>query len=246
MTTITLVLLASVWLPALQPGQSNLTDRANEHFRAGMTALATERYDTAEAEFKNAVQLDPLHDGAFYGLGQVYMATRRYPEAVKAYLNSRDAFLNGIAAAKLDAAASDRRVRDQLQIVQEYGRYLQRMSTTNNPGLTAAIERNREDVRQLEARLNKATGGGTPPIPAGLSMALGSAYYRTQNIEAAEREYIEAIKVSPKFGEAHNNLAVIYMITGRLDLAEKEVALAEQSGFKVNPKLKDDLKSRRQ
>ena len=245
MTTI-MLLLAFVACPVVPVVQTNLTDRAHEHFRAGMNALATERYETAETEFKIAAQIDPLHDGAFYGLGQVYMATKRYPEAVKAYQDSRAAFLAGVAAEKVDAAASDRRVRDQLQVAKEYGRTLQRMSPTTTPTVAAAIERNREDIRQLEARLNKATGGATPPIPAGLSMALGSAYYRTQNIEAAEREYVEAIKVSPKFGEAHNNLAVIYMITGRLDLAEKEVALAEQSGFKVNPKLKDDLKSRRQ
>jgi len=244
--TRSMLLLAFVASPVLPAAQTTLTERANDQFRAGMHALATERYETAEAAFKNAVQLDPLHDGAFYGLGQVYMATKRYPEAVKAYQDSRAAFLAGIAAEKLDAAASDRRVRDQLQITKDYGRSLQRMSATNNPTLAAAIERNREDVRQLEARLSKSTGGASPPIPAGLSMALGSAYYRTQNIEAAEREYLEAIKVSPKFGEAHNNLAVIYMITGRLDLAEKEVALAEQSGFKVSPKLKDDLKARRQ
>ena len=35
------------------------------------------------------------------------------------------------------------------------------------------------------------------------------------------------------------------MLTGRIELAEREVALAEQAGFKVNPKLKEDLKARR-
>jgi Flp pilus assembly protein TadD len=76
-------------------------------------------------------------------------------------------------------------------------------------------------------------------------MALGSAYFRSQNLEAAEREYLEAIRVAPGFGEAHNNLAVVYMLTGRIQLAEREVTLAEQAGFKVNPKLKEDLKSRK-
>ena len=89
------------------------------------------------------------------------------------------------------------------------------------------------------------TGGATPPVPAGLSMALGSAYFRNQNIELAEKEYLEAIRVEPGFGEAHNNLAVIYLITGRLDLADTEVAQAEKAGFNVNPKLKEDLKNRR-
>ena len=216
----------------------------HEHFKTGMMALAAEQYDKAEAEFRNAVLADPLHDGAFYGLGQVYMATKRYPEAVKAYQDSRAAFLAGIAAEKYDAAATDRRVRDQLQVLKDYGRELQRMPSTAS-GVGAAIDRNRENIRQLESRLNKPIGGGSPPVPAGLSMALGSAYYRAQNVEAAEKEYLEAVKVNPAFGEAHNNLAVIYMITGRLDLADQEIALAEKAGFTVNPKLKDDLRSRR-
>jgi tetratricopeptide (TPR) repeat protein len=230
---------------AIVAGQSAPTSKANEHFRAGMVALASEKYEKAEAEFRNAVELDPLHDAAFYGLGQVYMATRRYHEAVKAYLDSREAFKAGVSAAKFDAATHDRRVRDQLQAVREYGRTLQRMSPTQSPGLAAALERNREDIRQLEARLNRSTGGGHLRVPAGLSMALGSAYYRTGDLKGAEREYVEAIKVEPKFGEAHNNLAVIYMITGRFDEAEREIDLAEKSGFKVNPQLKADIRKRR-
>jgi Flp pilus assembly protein TadD len=241
MTNMLLLALLALTAVALPPQISP----GHEHFKAGMQALASEQYAKAEAEFRNAVQLDPLHDAAFYGLGQVYMATKRYAEAVKAYQDSRAAFLAAIAAEKGDAAAMDRRIRDQLQVVKEYGRTLQRMSASTTPALAAALERNREDIRQLESRLNKSSSGATPPVPAGLSMALGSAYYRTQNVEAAEKEYIEAVKVDPAFGEAHNNLAVIYMITGRLDLADQEIALAEKTGFKVNPRLKEDLKNRR-
>jgi Flp pilus assembly protein TadD len=119
------------------------------------------------------------------------------------------------------------------------------MSQTQSPSVFAAVERNREEQRQLEARLNRSKGAPPLPVPAGLSMALGSAYYRTGDLEGAEREYLEAVRVDPAFGEAHSNLAVLYMFTSRLDQAELEVALAEKSGFKVNPRLKDDLKKQR-
>ena len=136
-----------------------------------------------------------------------------------------------MAGEKCDAAALDRRIRDQLQVLRDYERELQRMPASTS-GMSNAIDRNRDNIRQLESRLAKSTGGGTPPVPAGLSMALGSAYCRNQNIEAAEKAYLEAIAVEPGFGEVHNNLAVIYMVTGRLDLADKEIALAEKAGFR--------------
>jgi Flp pilus assembly protein TadD len=58
----------------------------------------------------------------------------------------------------------------------------------------------------------------------------------------AEREYRAALAVDPKLGEAHNNLAVVCMLTGRYGEAEQEIKAAEKSGFKVNPQLKEDLK----
>ncbi|MET0163527.1 MAG: tetratricopeptide repeat protein [Vicinamibacterales bacterium] len=238
------LLLISLLSSAPWQRQVILTGSASDHFRSGMSALAMEKYEKAEAEFQNAVLIDPLFDAAFYGLGQVYMATKRYSEAVRAYINSRDAFKASLAADKFDAEAADRRVRDQLQASKDYGRQLQRMSQTQSPTLVAAIERNKEEQRQLESRLGRAKGAASLPVPAGLSMALGSAYYRVGDIENAEREYLEAVRVDPAFGEAHNNLAVLYMLSGRLQQAEQAIGLAEKAGFNVNPRLKEDLKQR--
>jgi hypothetical protein len=42
-------------------------------------------------------------------------------------------------------------------------------------------------------------------------------------------------------GEAHNNLAVVCMLTGKLDEAQIEMKAAEASGFRVNPRFKEDL-----
>ena len=81
-------------------------------------------------------------------------------------------------------------------------------------------------------------------VPGWISLALGSADLRTDAMADAEREYREASRVEPKLGEAHNNLAVVLMLTGRLEDAEREIKLAEQNHFRVNPQLKDDLKQR--
>lgn len=84
---------------AIEPQQRPVSlQSANDHFKSGMQALAAEQHDKAEAEFRVAVDIDPLYDAAFYGLGQVYMATKRYEQAVRAYLDSRKAFNDAVAA----------------------------------------------------------------------------------------------------------------------------------------------------
>ena len=63
------------------------------------------------------------------------------------------------------------------------------------------------------------------------------AYY-AENAEA----FLAPMALHPKLGEAHNNLAVIYMQTGRLATAEEEIRAAEKAGFRVSSQFKDDLK----
>ena len=96
MTGIVVKSIGLMWLVSVAAPQTQLSEReqvaASQHFKRGMESLLADRYDVAEQEFKGAVAIDPLYDAAFYGLGQVYMATKRYGEALKAYIASRDAF----------------------------------------------------------------------------------------------------------------------------------------------------------
>ena len=82
-------------------------------------------------------------------------------------------------------------------------------------------------------------------VPAFVSLALGSAYFRAGKFADAEREFKAAITADPKTGEAHNNLAVVYLETERFADAERAVAAAERAGYKVHPQLKKDIKDRR-
>jgi tetratricopeptide (TPR) repeat protein len=174
------------------------------------------------------------------------MVTKRYEQAVKAYLDSREAFQKGVALQAMGDVASDRRVRDQIQMFKDVLANVER-GGKSNPLTSKAkqIDQLQEQIRQLEGRVSRSRTEPTPPVPAGLSLALGSAYFRTNQLADAEREYKAAISVRPSFGEAHSNLAVIYMLTDRVAAAEEEVKLAERAGYRVNPKLKEDLKKRR-
>ena len=80
--------------------------------------------------------------------------------------------------------------------------------------------------------------------PAFVPLSIGSAYMHLSRLPEAEREYREALAIDDRFGEAHNNLAVLYMLTGLFDHAQEEVAAAERSGYPVDPNFKKELKEK--
>ena len=217
-------------------------ERAVRHMRAGQEALQTERWEIAEREFKAAIELDPLLELAHYGLGQTYMATKRYVEAVRAYVATRDAFHRAATDLMADSLEAEQRIDEQIRALRDQMRFLQ-SGKVRSPYTGDAMTRIAEQIRQLETRRGRSRDGAAPSTPPYISVALGSAYFRTNAFTDAEREWRAALQVDPKIGEAHNNLAVVLMLTGRFDEAEREVDLAEKSGHKVSDRFKDDLKA---
>jgi Flp pilus assembly protein TadD len=244
MVIATILLLAQT--AAGQPASVQAHRDALAHFRTGMVALESERYDEAEHEFKSAIRLEPEFEGALYGLGQTYMRKHQYDDAVRAYIDCREAFKHNAANEAMGDAVADQRLRDQIQVLKDTERNLQRTSQASTPlNVSAAIQRIRSQIQLLESRRGRREHDAPSPVPAGLSMALGSAYFRLGRHQDAEREYKAAVAVDPSFGEAHSNLAVLYLVTERYDLAEAEVKAAEKSGFKVNSNLKSDIEKRK-
>ena len=220
---------------------------AVDHFKTGMQSLLAERFEVAEREFRAAVRLDPLYDAAFYGLGQVYMATKRYEDALQAYLLAREAFKTSTSTDLLDRVAADRRLRDQIQALRDnVTNYERQNSVARSPTAAATVDRYKDQIRQLEDRLSRNDTGAPPPVPAGFSLAIGSAYFRLNNLAAAEREYLAAVEVNKSFGEAFNNLAVVYFLTRRYREADEAVQAAERAGFRVNPQLKEDIRKNKE
>jgi tetratricopeptide (TPR) repeat protein len=213
------------------------------HLRAGQDALAGERFDDAEREFRAAIRLHPRLELAHYGLGQVFMATKRYEHAVDAFVSCRNLFQLNVAEDQNERLTYERRLDDQIQSKRDELRALQtgrvRMS---NP--TSSVDRVRNELGQLERlrQRSREPVGGTPPF---IVTALGSAYFRAGAFNDAEREWRLAAAIDPSIGEVHNNLAVVCMLTGRYDEAEREIQLAEKAGFRVRPAFKDELKAKK-
>ena len=209
------------------------------HQRLGQENLHAEQWDKAEVEFTAAVKLEPTLEMAHYGLGQVYMNTRRFPAAVAAYLACRDAFVSNTARLASNDMQAERALDDEIRNLEDQRTLMASGRVTSMlSGGPVDLDRRINDLRQRRLRDPNAA----IHTPTWISLALGSAYFRSGALPDAEREYRATLAVDPKLGEAHNNLAVVCLLTGRLTEADVEIKMAEKAGFKVNPQLKQDVK----
>ncbi len=220
-----------------------------------------EDWTTAEDRFRDAVALDPSDPLAPYGLGQALMAQKRYPDAVRAFEACGDAFRCLILLPPEERAALERRrdaaireIRDALRTMEVEGMKIGAIQGSRyrdlNQDLSQVRAQTSRRARYLEERLHdleqwRKRGRLDARPPAALSLALGSAHFQAGELEDAEGAYRAALATDRHSGDAHNNLAVVLMLTGRLDEAEREVKLAEKAGVPVNPRLKDEIRKRR-
>jgi len=121
MRALVMTIAMTTALAASAAGQQSVKDHidAMKHLRLGQENLRAEKWDLAEREFRAAVELEPPLEMAHYGLGQVYMATKRYPAAVQAYVGCRDAFLANMARDIHNDLLAQRRLEDQIQALED-------------------------------------------------------------------------------------------------------------------------------
>ena len=214
---------------------------AIRHYNAGQEFMAGEKFERAAEEFSKAIQRDRLFTLAHYFLGQAYVNQRRYPSAVKAYLECIEACRAIYALRQTNRFESEKRRDDDVRALRETVALANSQAgRTPGSGLALRATQLEQQLQHLESSRTSIDGPFQPP--AEVLLALGSALFHNDQVEQAEFEWLAAIQVNPKLGEAHNNLAVLYMRTGRLAAAAEELRLAERSGMRVNPQFKKDLK----
>jgi tetratricopeptide (TPR) repeat protein len=219
-------------------------ERARPHYRTGWQLMRVEAWEEAAKAFQQAIDIDSEFEDAYYSLGRANMALKKYVEAIAAYTKSRDLYRAQAGRRFTNQQEAQRYRRDRLTELDEVVRSLQTGPQTMRT--QDQLRRVQEQRRQIQDYLQRGANFTIEnTVPAFVSLALGSAYFRAGKLQDAEREYKAAIDADSKTGEAHSNLAVVYMETGRYDDAERSVAAAEKAGYKVHPQLKDDIKKRR-
>lgn len=221
---------------------------SERHYRLGVEALQTERYEDAEEELRRAVKLDPNSYLAYFSLGKTYIALKQCEDSVRAYLACRQAWDRSVADSTERGFDREARREDQIRVLQDRIRELE----TAQRAARSDVERQRiqERIALIEVGMRsierlRGSDHGVPDPPAEFALALGSAYLRAGSVDEAEKAYREALKLRPKYGEAHNNLAVICIKRGDYEEAHSHVKAAQKAGFKIHPQLVADIDAAR-
>jgi Flp pilus assembly protein TadD len=228
--------------PTLPMPADTPTDvQARERAREGQRLMGEDEYAAAATVFQEAITLDPLLVMAHQGLGAARMGLKEYPAAVAAFEAARDAFSKRAAEsveqrhqASIIRGNRIRMLEDRIREDEEPERGRRGTEGTRKQALRAEIS---------ELERVQEEGKKPPQLPPGLSLALGSAYFRSGRLADAEREYRAAITTQPKLAEPRINLAVVLLMTGKPADAKEQIALAEKSGFKVPAGLKADIEA---
>jgi tetratricopeptide (TPR) repeat protein len=241
---ITMLFASSVAALAQTP-IPGVRERARIPYKVGLENFKAEAWDDAVKSFKAAIDIDSTFEMAYYMLGRTHMAQKRYAEAAAAYEKCRSLYQQQSGRQYANANERQRNRDTHLREIDDVIRTYQGAQQTQQ--VIDAIRQLQNQRRLVEEAMSRTNTTMTLnlSVPAYVSTALGSAYFRMGNMAAAEKEYKAAIQADGKAGEAYSNLAVVYMETGRLEDAEKSVKAAENVGFKVHPQLKEEIKNRR-
>ena len=226
--------------PNLRTGDADPKNaQAQAKLKEGQKLLDEDDFESAAKSFEEAIALDPMLMMAHHGLGTARMARKEYAAAVTAFENARQAFND-----RMEQNA-DLRHRNQANREERMRRLREAISKTEersgpNAGGYQNMQRSEWEAELAMLEAAEETGGA-PPVPAGLSFALGSAYFRTGRVADAEREYRAALAANPRLGEAHINLAVVLLMSGKPQEAKEEIKLAKKSKAKVPPGLEKDI-----
>jgi tetratricopeptide (TPR) repeat protein len=234
--------------PAPRPSVTPDFQRAQQHDRAGWTRVDAKDFDGAAREFEAALQIYPEYADALHGLGKARMALKQYAAAASALERCRDSYARAGTQDAEQRLIANRARENQLAVLRR------RLADLEAPMLTATgrggapatstdVIDLKQQIREIQAQREPGPMTGQPtPVPAFVSLALGSAYFRLDRLADAEREFRAAIAVYPAFGEAHSNLALVCLLTGRAAEAQDHVRIAEEARFKVNPELKRQIR----
>jgi len=211
--------------------------------KAGWDYMRAEAFEKAVAAFQQSIELDPTFEMSFYGLGRAHLALKQFVSAISALSRCRDLYVAQVGRQFANAQEAQRYRQDRITEIDEQIRQVNAMPPSlQQQDQLRQLGNHRRDIQDAITKGVNVNLDAT--VPPWVSLSLGSAYFRAGKLADAEREYKATIAADNKSGEAHNNLAVVFLETGRFSDALVAINAAKKTGFKVNPELEKAIREK--
>jgi len=216
--------------------------RANRSCELGDRALREGAYEQARAHFLQALEISPGFPPAQIGLGSLAMALGNFEEALERYEGARAGY-EALGRALLDIEI--RRYGDAPRVIGMFSDSMDNRSGTDENRATSTFSGTapppgRSFLARFES-IGLPEGKHAGEAPGKIYFYIGNALYRLGRYEQAYAAYQRCIELTPGFSMVYNNLALVEWRRGNLPAAQAALAKAEELGFPVNPKFKEDL-----
>ena len=225
-----------LWLASQSPSPEAL-----QHLQAGIEADKQRNVAVAIAEFRKVTELDPTLPAGFVNLGQAYVESHDYANAVPALkhalqLDPNLAPAHLLLGYALLAQGYAAQAIPHLQKVKEQGPLgIAQIETGELPeavkNLQAALAKRPNDP-DLLYYLGRASGLlskqsmdtllASYPDSARAHQALAENYYVLRQMPQAEKEYKEALRLRPDTPHLHLELGLVYAGASQWEKAEQE------------------------
>lgn len=209
------------------------------HYDKAVKAFSRNDHEAARRELDKAIAAMPQYSYAHLLMAKTWYLSRRYDEALPAIERAETAWREfaGIAAdaksEKGEALLRRRRaLQDQINTLQEDFRQALRQDQRDR--LQNYIITLQHQIDEIDRDQVSQTPTETAALPSEYSFVHGNILLRMNRLIDAEPQYLRAIEVNPKYGEAFNNLASLYFQAGRLEEARSVLAQARGRGLPIN------------
>ena len=204
---------------------------AKRMFEKGQVYFLKEKYNKAEEAFLDCLDNFPRYSQADYYLSQIDYKKGEFDKALE---HNNTARANYKFMTDLLVAAQQKYFDELRTKKQDLQNKLLRLTNKFE------IEKVKAEISMLNTRL-------TEPLPLIAEMSAdyyyfaGNIFMKLKKYNEAHDQYIEAINVNPRHGNALNNLANLYFMIKKYQQALDYLNQAEASGVKINQEFKKAL-----
>ena len=217
---------------------------AKQLYQKGQQLFIKEKFRKAGEAFNDCIEKFSRFADAHYYLGQIYY---KYGSFLQALEHIEKAKKNYKFMADLGVSTQLEymgELRKQKQDLEEQIRDLKQALSTGNytvetgqKEIQARIAANENTLTKIDYRI-KAPVPSVAVIPADYYYVHGNILFKLKKYKESLDQYLEAVNVNPKHGNAYVNIANLNYMARKYQKALYYLEKADSSGAKVNPEFR--------